>query len=204
MWPLGTYDRMVHEIKHHENPDIPVTFGILIADCRQSLSKEYILNYINRFNYKSDRYINFYLPGYLEEQSNKNNEIITIDDKEHYFDWKKYDEFVDNLVMDFHIAYPYNPVLLLLEYNKGHFSKSKKIYIELDSDGLNIKKTGELFEKIFELSKKHISLKDISGGLTMDTLKSGLFDRIVKGIDNKLISAIRTTGKDAIKYRIKD
>jgi hypothetical protein len=46
MWPLGSYDRMVHEIKRRENRDIPVTFGILIADYRQQINREYILNYI--------------------------------------------------------------------------------------------------------------------------------------------------------------
>lgn len=203
MWPLGTYDRMVHEIKHHENPDIPVTFGILIADCRQSLSKEYILNYINRFNYKSDKYINFYLPGYLEEKTDVSNKTITINGKKYYFNSDLYEEFLLKLEMDFHIDYPYNPVLLLLEYDKGHFSKSKKIYIELDGDSTNIKKTGELFENIFDIAQKYANLRDISGGLTEKTLKSDIVDRIVKGIDKKLISAIHSTGKDIVKYKIK-
>lgn len=35
MWPLGYYDRIVHDIEERENRDIPLTFGILIADYRQ-------------------------------------------------------------------------------------------------------------------------------------------------------------------------
>lgn len=203
MWPLGTYDRMVYEIKNRENPDIPVTFGILVADCRQRLSKEYILNYINRFDYKSNRYINFYLPGYLEDKNDDDNEIIILNGKKYFFDSHLYEEFLLKLEMDFNIDYPYNPIPLLLEYNKGHFSKSKKICIELDGSSMNIKKTGEFFEKIFNQARKHVYLKDISDELTKKTLELGMLDRIVTAVDNKLISAIYSTSKDMVKYRIK-
>lgn len=47
MWPLGQYDRLVHEIKRREDNSIPVTFGLLIADYNQQTCREYILNYID-------------------------------------------------------------------------------------------------------------------------------------------------------------
>lgn len=165
MWPLGSYDRMVHEIKRRENKDIPVTFGILIADYRQQINREYILNYIEQFNYKSDRYINFYLPGYLEQHLSDKNEKIIIDNKEYYFSVSIYNEFLRKLEQDFNIGYPYTPILLLIEYDKGHFNMSKKIRIELDNESTNIKKTGNLFEGIFSISQKEVSLKGIASNL---------------------------------------
>lgn len=85
MWPLGEYERLVHEIKRRENSDISITFGLLIVDYRQQLNREYILNYINRFNYKSNKYINFYLPGYYEEEIYGSEQTIKINAKKYYF-----------------------------------------------------------------------------------------------------------------------
>lgn len=202
MWPLGNYDRMVFEIKRRENPEIPVTFGVLIADYRQSLSREYILNYIKRFDYKSDKYINFYLPGYLEENFYGTQEKIVLKGKEYYFKYDVYDEFLERLEDEFQIEYSYNPRLILFEYYEGHFKKSKKISIELDSGKLNIKKTGELFERIFNIAKKKVALEDISRSLQRYEMKSGFLDSIVTVLDNKVISLIHDKNENMKVYRI--
>ncbi|GAB6990140.1 hypothetical protein JCM16418A_21900 [Paenibacillus pini] len=49
------------------------------------MNREYILNYINRFNYKSNKYINFYLPGYYEEEIYGSEQTIKINAKKYYF-----------------------------------------------------------------------------------------------------------------------
>ena len=202
MWPLGNYDRMVYEIKRRENPEIPVTFGVLIADYRQQLSREYIINYIQRFDYKSDKYINFYLPGYLEAENLYGaQEKIVLNDKEYYFTFDVYDEFLERLEVDFKIEYSYNPRLLLLEYHKGHFKDSEKISIELDNGKLNIKKTGELFERIFNIAKREVGLKDISRSLQKHEMKSGLLDSIITVLDNKFISLIHDKNENMKVYR---
>lgn len=202
MWPLGQYDRLVHEIKRREDNSIPVTFGLLVADFNQQRCRDYILNYIDRFDYKSDRYINFYLPGYLEEDFHGNNEKITIKKKNYYFGREVYLKFLNKLEDDFMIDYPYNPVLILLEYARGHFSKTKRIIIELDSDGSDIKKAGELFEKIFEIAKKSVSIQDFSKSLQKNSLKQGILDRIIEGIDNSYLTAIYTQTKEVRKYKL--
>lgn len=202
MWPLGCYDRMVHEIKRRENRDMPVTFGILIADYRQQINREYILNYIERFNYRSDQYINFYLPGYLEEHRSDRNKKISIGDKDYYFSARVYDEFLRKLEIDFNIEYPYTPILLLIEYNNGHFSMSNKIRIELDSESMNIKRTGDLFDKIFSIAQKEVNLKEITTDLRKEAFKSGLIDNIIKSLDNSLITAIYDQGKSIKKYKV--
>lgn len=40
------------------------TAAILIADYQQQLAREHILNYVDLFNRESDKYIDFYVPGY--------------------------------------------------------------------------------------------------------------------------------------------
>lgn len=203
MWPLGQYERLVHEIKRRENPDIPVTFGLLIADYRQQKCKEYILNYITRFNYISDNYINFYLPGYLEENEYNRDSIIKIENKKYYFDEKIYMDFLYHLEYDFNIKYPYNPVLILLEYSNGHFQNSNRIIIELDKDGADIKLTGELFDGIFEIAKEYVSISDFSNELVKGKFKDGLFNNIVDCIGNSYLSAIINTRNEIQKYSLK-
>lgn len=203
MWPLGQYERLVHEIKRRENRDIPITFGLLVADYQQQKCREYILNYIDRFNYKSDRYINFYLPGYLEENCYSTQQKITINKKDYFFNREIYLDFLCKLELDFRIDYPYNPVLILLEYDNGHFSKTRRIIIELDSNGSDIKQVGQVFEKIFEIAKENISINDFSKVLMKDELKGGLLNNIIDGIDNSYLTAIYNKAKDVKKYKLK-
>ncbi|OAX50331.1 hypothetical protein [Paenibacillus sp. AD87] len=203
MWPLGQYERLVHEIKRRENLEIPVTFGLLIADYRQQQCRDYILNYIDRFDYKSGKYINFYLPGYLEESFDNSDEKITIKGKHYYFSSEVYLEFLNKLEADFAIDYPYNPVLVLLEYNKGHFDKAKRIIIELDADGSDIKKSGDVFDKIFTIAKENVDINDFSRALQKDSLKKGMLDKIIEGVDNSYLTAIYNQVKDVKKYKLK-
>lgn len=202
MWPLGSYERMVHEIKRRENPDIPITFGILIADYRQSLNQEYILNYINRFDYKSDRYINFYLPGYIDDDRYGSNQEICINDKKYYFNSNEYEKFLIYLENDFKIEYPYTPILLLVEYKNGHFSKSNIVRIELDSDPINIKRTGIFFEKIFLCAQSHVNIDDIQKGLRKIAFKEGLLENIVQALDISWLTAIQSMSENVKSYKI--
>ena len=202
MYALGSYDRMVDEIKRRENRELPVTFGILIADYRQRDNKEYILNYIDVFDYKSNKYINFYLPGYLEENFDNRNEKINIRGREYYFNDEIYKEFLRKLDDDFNIDYPYTPVLLLIEYINGHFNMSKKIRIELDDSSTNIRKTGILFEKIFSIAQKNVSLHEIEKNLIIKDITSGMLDSFVDAVDIKLISLGYDSFKKITKYKI--
>ena len=61
----------------------------------------HILNYIERFHYKSGKYIDFYLPGYLEENSWGYQGKITIKGKEYFFNSQMYDEYLQKLENDF-------------------------------------------------------------------------------------------------------
>lgn len=204
MWPLGQYERLVFELKNREKKDIPVTFGLLIADYHQQSCREYILNYINRFDYKSGQYINFYLPGYLEKEWLNPDEKITINRKDFYFNRELYLKFLDKLEDDFKIEYPYNPILILLEYFKGHFSTARRIIIELNENGSDIKQVGKVFDKIFEIANEKVSLADFSKELMKDKLKESLLDYVIEGINNSYLTAIINKNKEVNKYKLKE
>lgn len=203
MWALGSYERLVYEIKRRENPDLPVTFGLLIADFDQQKCKEYILNYIDVFNYKSGEYINFYLPGYMEEGMYESKKKITIKGKDYYFKREIFLEFLMKLEQDFDIDFPYNPVLILLEYDRGHFKMSKRIVIELDANGAQIERTGDFFEQIFSIARRVVSLEDVSEALVAKQLKGGLLDTIFAMVDNSYLSAIYNKHGECKKYKLK-
>lgn len=161
------------------------------------------MNYFDRFNYKSGRYINFYLPGYLEENFYHSNNKIIIKDKKYYFNREIYLEFLDKLEKDFSIDFPYNPVLILFEYDQGHFSKTKRVVIELDANGSDIKKVEEIFEKIFELAKTNVSIRDFSKALQKSSLREGMLDKIIEGIDNSILTVVHNQTKNLGKYSLK-
>ena len=201
MWPVGTYERMVYDIKTRENPYLPVTFGVLIADYRQQKAREYILNYISRFDKLTGKYINFYLPGYLEERD-YGSDGINIRGSQYKFSPKEYMQFLESFSYDFDIDYPYNPVLVLIEYDRGHFKFSRKITIELDSDGAKIEQSGRLIERIVDIAKEYVSLDDFSTRLTQETIRTSLLERIIEGTNNSLLISISKGIDDVMKYRV--
>lgn len=201
MWPVGTYERMVYDIKARENPYLPVTFGVLIADYRQQKAREYILNYISRFDKLTGKYINFYLPGYLEERD-YGCDGIDIRGLQYKFCPQEYMKFLESFSYDFDIDYPYNPVLVLIEYDRGHFKLSRKITIELDSDGSKIEQSGRLIERIVDIAKEYVSLDDFSTRLTRDAVGSSLLERIIEATNNAMLVSISKGVNDAMRYRI--
>lgn len=56
LWKNGK--RIILERKN-KGTDIPITVGILIADVRRQLEREYIFNYINRLNLETGNLIDF-------------------------------------------------------------------------------------------------------------------------------------------------
>lgn len=46
-----------------------------------------------------------------------------------------------------------------MEYEQGNFKRTKRIIIELDNEGADIKKTGELFETIFDIAKRNVNIR---------------------------------------------
>ena len=69
MIPVSNFDSFYAELeksyKGYRDSE-SITFGILLADFRQSTAREYILNYLQDFHEVSGRHFNFFIPGYIE------------------------------------------------------------------------------------------------------------------------------------------
>lgn len=122
MWPLGTYDRFLRKIKGQElSQEKANYFGVLFCDVRQTNARDYILNYLDVFNKKSGKFIDFYIPGYIpstEYYGTQNCNVIHIGKHKYIFDQSRYIEFCERFEHDFNIDFPFSATLVLLEYTK--------------------------------------------------------------------------------------
>lgn len=157
MWPLGTYDRFLRKIKGQEfSKEKANYFGVLFCDVRQTKAKEYVLNYLDVFNKRSEKFIDIYIPGYIpleEYHGPQNHDIIHIGKQRYIFAQSQYIEFCERFEHDFNVDFPFSATLVLLEYITGNFSKARKIIFELECSENGIKSAGKLFLNIFNCAK---------------------------------------------------
>ena len=153
------------------------TVGILVADYEQQIAREYILNYVNLFNRESDKYIDFYLPGYV--QTFEDDNAFAIGDSKYKFDRELFDLVISDLKELCGIKYGFCPLLILQEFENGGMT-DKRIVIEL-----NTEKAGLLFEEIFSLAHREVSIEAFSEELKKAQLKR-LFPQIIKESIKKL------------------
>lgn len=208
---------------------IPVTMGILVADYRQTEAREYILNYLNRFDEKSGKYIDFYLPGYYmhacesenewKERSHQNicisrhctsNNPVYIGrlNEKFYFDDYLFEDFLREFEKRTGITYTYNPMLILIEVNKsvgyGSIEFQDKMVIELDNGTQGgIKRSGILFEEIFAIAQREVDLKRFGTKLRTHYIKGNVVKTIAGILDGNFVEAVVDTAGDIKKYRIK-
>ena len=99
MFPTGDYERFEHEIGSvYRDYDIPITYGILIADMRQPACAEHIVNYLNRFHRLSNKYFDFFIPGYSFYGYRNGKKLDScIDGKSLFFSDELFDEFVQKI-----------------------------------------------------------------------------------------------------------
>lgn len=208
---------------------IPVTMGILVADYRQTEAREYILNYLNRFDEKSGKYIDFYLPGYYmyareneNEWQTRSHQNICISrhcssdnpihisrlNEKFYFDDYLFEDFLREFEKRTGIAYTYNPMLILVEVNKsvgyGAIEFQDKMVIELDN-GIpgGIRRSGILFEEIFAIAQREVNMKWFGKELRMHYIKGNAVKTIVSILEGNLIEAMADTTEGIRKYRIR-
>ena len=226
---VTTFESLSKKVLEKYDEDTVVTIGILVADYRQTDAREYILNYLNRFDEKSSKYIDFFLPGYYmfarESQNNwSNRSHINICVSNHcssncpiymnrlnerfYFDDYLFEDFLREFEKKTNISYTYNPMLILVEVKKavcyGRIEFQDKMVIELDDGTLGgLRRSGMLFEKIFELAKREVNIDRFGKEIRMHYMKGGIIERIVSVLKGDYIEAVVGTVEEATKYRIK-
>ena len=207
MNPTGSFDRFKDDIltkyNDYEYGDI-VTFGILVADPRQSEAKEYIYNYLDVFHKKSGRNFDFFIPGYTEYSCSDSIQAIILNRKKYYFDEKMFFDFLDKIEEKFKIEYTYNPMLILMSMELGNVASSEYIVLELDdTDKHNIRRSGVLFREIFQLAHTTKSLQDIHSGFIKTYLKGNLLNNILEILQQDSLLEIIKIGENFKKYRIR-
>ncbi len=206
MFPTSSYDRLYYDIIHRYDDyskDEYVTFGILIADARQTEAREFILNYLDLFDKHSGKYFDFFIPGY-----NKENWIggtkIEFNGRTYYFKTDLFNEFCNKLNEDFNIEYTFNPMLVLMTMKPGNKSSAKYIIIELDDySSYGVKRSGTLFMQIFKSAKSSVNLQDISNSLERTFIKGNLLDAIINSLGQDWLCEIRRVSKELNRYKIK-
>jgi hypothetical protein len=205
MVPTGAFDRLYCDIiNRYDDMDVPVTFGILIADYQQTLAREYILNYLNIFDKHSGKYIDFFIPGYTIYDSGDgiSTALKDKDGEKYYFSKELFDEFVEKCKKNFGFIYNYSPMLVLVELTRTDYINVRKIIIELDSKTHDIKKTGILFEKIFEIAKKYVMLDDFSREIVKTYIEGSALDSFVNALDNSVVTEIYNVIQNTRQYKI--
>ena len=206
MFPTSTYARFQQEIlerySDYEDTDF-VTFGILLADVRQTEAREYILNYLNRFDRRSGKFFDFFIPGY-DKHDRDCGKSIKLLDTQYFFNSELFDEFCAKLEIDFSIHYTFNPMLILMSMKKGHKGSAQFVIIELDEYGQHgVRRSGKLFEDLFDASKSSAHLTDLRNNIVKTHLRGNLLDTIINAIAPNWLCEIKKQASELKRYRIK-
>lgn len=230
MNPVGTFDEICKMILQKYKDDEVVTIGILVADWQQDEAKQYIVDYMDRFDRRSGKYIDFYIPGYYERDSELNGEInkkyhpiscvqrdwfqndiaffLRRNETPYYFDKILFDDFIEEMEVRMGVRYTYNPLLLLVEVDRkegrGQIEFQDKLVIELDEDSnRGLRRAGELFDEIFEIAKKEVNLDRFGSGVRMYYIKGKAVQNIIGVLKGEWVEAITNATSDVMRFRIK-
>lgn len=230
MNPAKTYNEIGLKILENCNVGETITVGILVADGDQNDAKKYIINYMDTFDEKSGKYIDFYIPGYYENSTDEDSDIArkyhpnsyvrkaeNLDQyafslqrtgASYYFDRILFESFLNDMEKRMGIRYTYNPMLILVEINKslyrGEIEYQKKLVIELDEDpNMGLRRTGQLFDAIFDSAKKYVHLDRFGEQVRMYYIKGKAINNIVKVLQGEWIEAVADLAADILRFRLK-
>jgi len=225
--PVTGIDAISKRILENYDYNECITFGILIADYQQSEAKQYIINYLDMFDEKSGKYIDFFVPGYYvkskdiiidyEKRYHPNMEIRWDMESEtpafvknnirYYFSESIFKDFLFDLEHRMGIKYTYNPMLILVEVKKGYcrgqIEFQDRMIIELDdTTSGGVKRSGELFNAIFEFAKREVGLDKYGKLLRMYYIKGNVVNRIASALSGNWVESVTSTVEDTVRYRI--
>lgn len=181
-----------------------ITFGILIVDPRQRDSRDYIINNFPLFDIHSDRYFDFFIPGFMQGQKQGYLQF-TVRGRDYYFDEMLFFSFCEEFCNRFRIPYTYNPMLILMTMQKSDINTAEFIVIELDDNDRNsVRRAGMLFDEIFKTARYTLDLKNMKKDLMKTQIKNHLLNLIITAFNSDCLTEIAETGKEIARYRIKD
>lgn len=209
MNPTGSYLRFHNDLldrySDYEDSDF-VTFGILIADPRQTAAREFIFNYLNVFDRESGDYFDFFIPGYTEVEWHDDAQRvgIRIKEKEYFFSQKLFDDFWLNLERNYNFEYTFNPMLILMSMQLGRINTAEYIILELDdTDNNGIQRSGMLFRRIFRLARTNTQLNDFQTMFHRTYVKGNWLNTIVNAIGQDWLIEINRTCGELKRFKIR-
>uniref|UniRef100_UPI004057A29A hypothetical protein n=1 Tax=Agathobacter sp. TaxID=2021311 RepID=UPI004057A29A len=180
---------------------------------------------MNRFDEKSGKYIDFYIPGYYENFTDENSNIARkyhpnsyvrkVENLEqyafslqrtgasYYFDRNLFEDFLNDMERRMGIRYTYNPMLILVEINKslyrGEIEYQKKLVIELDEDSnRGLRRSGQLFDVIFDFAKEYVHLDQFGEKVRMYYIKGKAINNLVSVLQGDWIEAVTDVASTAL------
>ena len=159
------------------------------------------------FNDQSDRYFDFFIPGYSEYPSKDDaRDFIAIGEKKYYFSYQQFKEFIYGLENFFSLKfrYTFNPMLILMSMKPGHFDSTEFIILELDDlNEYGIRRSGELFRMIFDKARYSNDLREIRSEFKKTYIKNNCLDSIINAISPSWILELNKSYGNAKRYKIK-
>lgn len=209
MYPTGSFKRFradLLETYKDYGKDEYVTFGILIADYRQTDAREYIYNYIDLFDKESGRYFDFFIPGYGElNYVGDARKCFTIREKDYYFSERLFKDFCAQLSIYFDIKYSFNPMLILMAMipNKIHTAKCIAIYLD-DDKNYGVKRSGVLFRKIFSFAVHDPTIEGFESFFRKTYIMGDCIDSILNLFGKGSLVELKNYSRKYRCYKIKD
>ena len=91
-----------------------------------------------------------------------------------------------------------------MSVNPGRMDEAQYIVIELDTYiSCGVKRSGVLFDQIFKVAKKEISVKALKNNMLKSYLKGNWIDSLVNVLSGDWLEEIQKIGDELKRYRIR-
>lgn len=182
-----------------------ISFGVLCASYNQTEAREYIYEFLDDFDEQSGDYYDFFIPGFQECKEGKEPHIVlSRTGKAYRFERKVYKDFCDDFFSYYGIHKTYNPILVLMSVNPGRMGEAQYIVIELDTyNSCGVKRSGELFDQIFEVAKKEMHVKAVKNSMIKSYIKGNWINSMVNVLSGDLLEETQKIGDELKRYRVR-
>lgn len=193
MFLVGSYERMISDLysrEYNKSTDLPITIGILVADCRRQFCRENILNHLDRMDEMSGKLIDFYIPGYCKkDHDDYSGEFYTeVSGITHSFSKKLYYEFLTELRKK-GIRITGNAQFILIEYVDGKLNYNNKMVFDLERDERSnvIVSPQIFFDYIFKISEEYVGFEVYSKKIAFERRKLSVVNFVRENLPGYLI-----------------
>ena len=195
MFPVGSYDRILadlHMREYHGNLPSDLAVGILVADCRRQYCQENIINHLRRFDKKSGKLIDFFLPGYCHARDLANESVnYTLRSEDYAFSPDLFDDFLDQ--MSTNRLEPTGHVeLILASYHDTRLDLFNAIRFDIEKEEREgiILSPMHFFQQIFDIAKKTTEFEAFKGNIRDDRRRDAIIAFVKEKLPDQLLGLL--------------